>query len=237
MSNPWIFYIIIGVTVIQWVFGKLQEQAAQKRAQQRLGQRPGSPPTTLPKRPVSSASPTITQRELQARRQAQLRALRQRQARLTQRQTPSRAPQTPTVLPRPSTAPTRSSPPVRPPRPAAAPPARRAARAPLHSSSRPLPSRVSRRPDMPQATKRPAAGRQQTKQGERSLHVIRQAHKRAAETFEKDLSEPTTVAKRTGRQPSASLVSAIPLTRADWRRAIIASEILGKPMALRPIES
>ncbi len=242
MTGSWLIWLIIGITVIQWIYGKAQEQAELNRAKR---ERERARDTSLRTgRGVDlnhgSKPGQMSESDLQARRQAQLKVLRERQAQ-QQRQAPQRSipprsvptsqPQAPPParrIPSPQPAPPRTS--QAPARPQQLP------SAPTRPSSSPLPGRaspspVSRSQQLPSAAKppservraalqsKPAPARASAPPASRPLGTLATI---ASERREQSLAEPA---------PS----DLVPRSLSDWRRAIIASEILAPPMSVREI--
>lgn len=220
MNGSWIFWIIVGATALQWVYGKIQEQSEvnkvkkqRERARQvslRTGPTPTAPTTQ------QSGPTTLTQTELQARRKAQLKALRDRQARAPrsapQRPAPSAtaAPARPTPRPQPRPAPRTSRP---------APPVGRAAS-------------MTARIEAADAERRRQAHARQRAERERRVARARSAPGAAAsKEIHIGRLEHTHEARRAARPDDAA--SLRPRTREEWRRAIIAAEILAQPVSMR----
>ncbi|RMH27319.1 MAG: hypothetical protein D6693_05575 [Planctomycetota bacterium] len=207
MNNfNWIFWIIVGATALQWVYGKVQEQtelnkAKKSREQARqasLRTGPATSPTPTQRRGPGRAI-TLTQAELQARRQAQLKALRERQAR------------------------------------AAGPAQPRATHAPRPTTTRPVPPR--RAQPAPQPLRTPVASRTTDTaplRRRRPEEAQRAARKRASSAGTRPSQRPSErspeAAPFAQAGPTASLA---PRSRADWRRAIVAAEILAPPVSMR----
>lgn len=236
-NGRWLIWIIIGGSILQWVFTKVQEQAELNRAKkEREARRVGATGAgdRLEAEPVRRASVGRTSRpsnggladprapgakpnDLQARRQAQLRVLRERQI------------QRPPAFPGPSRVPPARG--AQTPFPSGAQGAGRGGKVPPHRtitiqtptgapSSSP-PRNPARRPVRPGQTpaapsrKQPAASRAPSSQPSTPQQVMEPRTENAASQ---------------GRRHASTL---IPTTHEDWRRAIIASEILAPPVSMR----
>ncbi len=273
-QNGWVFWIIIGATVVQWIFGKLREQAELTRAKQgrekrrvdnlRTGQGGSAGAST-----VSRSAPTITQHDLQARREAQLKALRDRQRALGQSQTAS-TPAPPRTTPRPapsasaqaSSFPTTSSRPVPQQRSLPTPQTSRQAAVAAQRAARAKQIRLNRQRHLQQQqqkqqAKAQAQAAQSSSAGDLRISkpkksrisapkqsriaapkLSRIAAPKQSRISQRALLEqreirPTTTSNLHGERDGGSLA---PRTLDDWRRAIIASEILAPPVSMREME-
>jgi hypothetical protein len=241
-----VIVVMVGLSALSWLFQKLSEQAqkkkqldqTQKREQERL--RTGRDPSQAP----GGSPQTTRQQELAARRQAQLEELRRRQqdrlARQGQAGPGQQGPPSPVVfIPGSSgpivVTPRQSAPPSRPmPRPQ---PQQRPQRLPQpqqRQQPRPVPTRPQ--PSRPTPTPRPA---------QRSARAAPEAQPResgnqgelGSESHRLLADRPDVAAARAAADVAwhdARPAADVPKTRADWRRAIIAREILAPPVAMRP---
>lgn len=224
MTGGWLFWIIIGATVLQWVVTKMNEQAALNKAKREREQRRlESLRTGQGLSAQTSISPTSAApqgADIQARRQAQLRALRERQQQWAQR---TGAPPTQQQ----QQAPTRRA--QRAPRP----------QAPQGPRTTPLPSQSQH---AQQAHARQLQQQQRLAQ-QRAEQERRLAAQRAAEQARTVSAGPSLVSIPERVTPVAEPHTAArpaklgrPQSREEWRRAIIAAEILAPPVSLRPVE-
>ncbi len=228
----WVLLVFIGLSFLQWMIRKSQEQAAINRKRQeamrkreeqlRTGRDPDDEQQkSRPAQPTpASAEAAARQARLRELRQKQLEELRLRNARNRAGSTPAnvevRAPQR-TAQPQPSTARGRPTPPTVARPTATTPPAR---------TPRPAPDRSAPRPrhasqQAPELKKRPAAP--QTKTPLRDTTTAR-AFPQATEPV---APPPTPIAAPSHRPIGPAL------TPEDWRRAIVLSEVLAPPMSMR----
>ncbi len=236
-NNNWmqILFIVLvfGGGAIQWVWRKLGEQRAIRQAKAEVERsqterlRTGRT-TAAPQAQAKTAS--VDLESIAARRQRQLEELRRRQ----------QAAKRPTgaAPPRPQPRPTQASPSQ------ARPQSRPGIQAPKVPVQRPHPGQqqaeavrtkakssidVSDIDGLPEKQFKELATTLERHQGEHELSEF-------AERFHKERREDTAEAGRVASARALAFKSDVPLTRAEWRRAIIASEILAKPVSLRPPE-
>lgn len=208
------FLIVFGFSFLSWVFRKLQEQAAKKKARDAVERRKLeslrtgrtiSEPVAVPTDPAEAA------RQEAAKRRAQIEELRRRQQeRVRQQAAAKTAP--PTA--RPSTPP-RDRPVARPLPPIVKIPG---STGPTVPQTRPLPTPKPARP----APKRPVAKRPEPKPEPRRIAAPLTTQQPAPTA-----PAPAGPAGVSGAQPDR------PRTPADWRRAIIMNEILSPPVSVR----
>jgi len=226
MNNNWmqlIFVILVfGGGALQWVLRKLGEQAAQRKAQQGVARqrtevlRTGRA-STQSATSTAQAQPDVDLDSIAARRQRQLEELRRRQ------QAARRPTNTPQARPRPP----------QPPQQARSQQAGKS-----RQTAADLPSAVNRKAN--------TSGKQTT------LHALehattrpQKAHSHSADTGSEVLSDKLAresrqeAAKKEAKRKVEHASSAhglVPRTAKEWRRAIIASEILAKPLSERSAE-
>lgn len=256
--------LIVGSSLLSWIFKKVQEQRARKQITDeierrkiellRTGRDPGAEMDRVARDPnaINPVPPPIDpeverREELARRRREQVEELRRRAA---QRQ---QGPNAPTPMQ------TRGPAPAQVQRPTAAPgvqrevviqlPGGRVLRIPAPAEA-PVESRPEQRPSTPRPPRQPSK-KPATKQ------VSRQANKptssRAAGALaasgDADTGESTTQRlietqaaaaydlpndrARTPVGQVAPVIAGAPMTPEQWRRALIASELLSKPMSLR----
>lgn len=242
MTGGWLIWVIIGITVIQWIYGKAQEQAELNRAKRERERARDAALRTGRGADVSNSPKPgqMSESELQARRQAQLKVLRERQAQ-QQRQAPTRSvpprsvptprpaspsPQPTRRIPPPQPAPTRTGPtPARPPqRPSA----------PARPSSAPLPGRAAPSP-VARSQQQPSAAKPPAERVRAALQSQPTAARTSAPKASRPLGTLATIASERREQSLAAPASSdlVPRTNSDWRRAIVASEILAPPVSMR----
>ncbi len=226
-NQGWIVFVFLGISAISWVFGKMKEKAeaeeAQKRArlhQQRLERIAAS--GEAPASEAQAPTPTTKQQQILARKQqlAQLRqerlaALRaemaarqqkqQQQSRPAQARTAAR--EMPSAKRQPSQ---RATPPTAPSRTV-----NRPANKPMPSAA-PRQQKPARNLSTPKRT-----GLAQQPHPQRDVEH-RTVHRLVADA-ETPIAEP--------RQERGGIFSKY--TREDWRKAIIAAEVLGPPVSMR----
>ncbi len=211
--------IIVGFSVISWIYRQLKEQANKKKARdlieerQREMLRTGRDPGAVAMQ-AESAEEDRRRQEIAARREAQLAELRRR-AQMRQQQGAGAAP--PVAAPTP------------PPVPQTL--------APTHAtaSGRTLSSRGSMGPPPAQRVEQrpvyPApAPRQQARPVQKPVRA------KPTPRPQVRVEEPEETHRLVADEPAArkvAVVSAAPRTPEEWRRAIIANEILSPPLAVR----
>ncbi len=232
LVNLLVFALVIGAPALSWIVGKMKEAAEMKRlrdvSRRRMDEqlRTGraaedADPEAAPTPTAQPAKPARTASDLQAlaqRRQAQLRALRQRQAGAPAPAAP------PTVRARP--VPTQAAP---------TSPAGSGHTVPVRpiTMARPVPSARTQTPQRTVTSARPTARRVPAQQQpvdprdaqQEALKAQYLKHRmthRAADATAAAAAAATAVSKR----------MAIP-GRAELRRAIILNELLSPPVALR----
>lgn len=229
-TSTWIFWIIVGVTILQVVFGKMREQAEVNRARKEREMRRQQALRTgegLGRQDESMDRPTVqvqATQDLQARRQAQLRALRERQQqRMKQQQ--NRGPSRPTAGQRPAQTSTPQRSPARPapPQTPAQTPAQKAARQRQMLIQR----EQQRRADEQRAEQEGRAAQRARQEAERTREKLR------AQAAIKKQSLGTIEIQPADSVALAEGIPDVPRTRDDWRRAIIAAEILSRPVSVR----
>lgn len=189
-----VIVIAVGFSAISWIFKKLQEQAAKKRVRDMQSERElevlrtGRDPSTgaAPGQAAGESEQQRRQREIAARREAQLAELRRRAAARTS------PPPTERPIERiPGTSGPTVPQPVR--------------RAPERTKPRPAPSKPAAR--APQQSRRPQV-----------VEIEEPVHRTVPDM-----------------PPVSSPVVQVPTPRTaeEWRRAIIASEIMSPPLAAR----
>ncbi len=229
-SNFWIILIVVSMSFLSWLFGKIREQREIARIRQvRARQREESLRTGRGIQADSSRQPTgaqtprpgASQQERMQARQAQLKALREQQLERMRRQAQVRktTPKQPQKTPGPAQAGPRPAPSIRPAS-APQPRARRTRQTAPAQRRQPAPSRAAE-----QVRAVEMRLREEEKKAER-------ARKRRLELAKKS-APPITAQGSAG----VALSTAAPLTTEDWRRAIIMSEILAGPVSLREGES
>jgi hypothetical protein len=238
------FLIVVGFSVLSWVLRKLQEQAAKKKVQDeiekrelellRTGRAPSTPATTQATTPpaasaTTTAPPTTAQTDVE-RRIEDLRRRREAMARRRAEGVPTpNAPPTGPVQARPPAAPAPrterpvvfvpgSSGPIVPPRPRATPPV-----APSQPRAAPVPPKAKRPTREEQRETKPAprvAGR-----GTLAERLERRdAAQAAAKPVQPAAGQPVAA------QPADT---SSPMTPTQWRRAIVARELLAPPISVR----
>lgn len=238
MNNNWPqligLVLIVGFSVISWLYRKLNEQAAKKRAKDmieerqremlRTGRDPGDLSVNIPANvPMPDTTQTQRQREISARREAQLTELRRR-AQMRQQDTATRAPSSP---------PTASPPPIRSIPGSSGPtvPQRRTAfQQPRTGPQGQMSQRpISQERARPQSQSEPRPQRQSRPVKAKTRPVLPPATIEEEETTHRLVPEEVTSIRRVSPVVSA----AAPQTPEEWRRAIIANEILSPPIAMR----
>jgi hypothetical protein len=238
--------VVFGGSFLSWMAKKLSEKAEQKRRQDALERRQAEALRTG--RPVPEAAPaaapeTDRQRELAARRQAQLQELRRRQQERARKGAATGRPAGPT----PPAMPQRPQAGVRAPRgpaPGSPIPQRRTGRGEDRGAPPPLvvipgssgPIVVGRVPSPRSPAPAPASRPQRAVQrrgvqraaAPPSLESVRPAPQRFTE-----LSEAAPALQTQVVSPPSPVISGVPRSPQDWRRAILAREILSPPLALR----
>jgi len=230
-----VLILIFGFSAISWIFRKLSEQAAKKRAQELLEQRRLEALRTgrsAPEAVAAADDPEARAREQAARRRAQIEELRRRQQERVRAKAQARV-----GSPVPSSAPPTGRPPAMPPRP----------RAPIGripgSSGPTVPQRSTRTTEI----KTIAVPRSQRtsdapvrKQPAPAGPVRRGPDARAAEPHRiaQSLNDSQTSAQPPETGTTRALTSSLasidrPKDPAQWRRVIILNEILSPPMGLR----
>jgi hypothetical protein len=239
------FLLVVSGSFLSWLFKQLQAKAEQKRRMDAAESRkieslrtgrgleasaPAAPPSTSgPTAGPRAGPPADRQRELAARRQAQLQELRRRQLERAQgAPAPGRPPeprrQTPLIIIPGSTGPIVVE---RKAAPRPAPPAPPERRQPPREAPRHPATVAAPRAAQPERPKRQRGARQ------RAQPAPSQAIDREQFTHISQAAPPLEVSR--GGTPSPVTPGA-PRTAEDWRRAIMAREILGRPLAERPID-
>lgn len=237
MNNNWPqligLVLIVGFSVISWLYRKLNEQAAKKRAKDmmeerqremlRTGRDPGDLSVNIPANvPMPDTSQTQRQRETSARREAQLAELRRR-AQMRQRGAPTAPNAPPTAPPPPIRSIPGSSGPTVPQRRTAFQQPRTGPQGQM--SQRPISQERAR----PQSQSEPRPQRQSRPVKAKPRPILPPAPIEEEETTHRLVPEEITSTRRVSPVVSA----AAPQTPEEWRRAIIANEILSPPMAMR----
>jgi hypothetical protein len=238
-----VFLIILGGSFISWLFKQLAAKAEQKRRMDAAERRRLEALRTgrgLDEADLAAAAPAEVpsaaadrQRELAARRQAQLQELRRRQLERARQggQPPGQRPspstgeptrQTPLVIIPGSTGPIVVERPGPPPRRSPQPPGPYR-EAPRHPATVSAPPRPQARPEP--RPKRDKASRQRQQPAPPPAAIEREKFIHISEA-----APQMEVARSPG--PAVAVVVA-PRTPEDWRRAILAREILGRPLAER----
>lgn len=235
MTGGWLIWVIIGITVIQWIYGKAQEQAELNRAKRERERARETALRTGRGVDITEASRSggVSESDLQARRQAQLKVLRERQA---QQQRTSLPPPTRTAPQRtPAPTPPRPTPqrtaPVR-----GAPGTVRRTPAPSQPGRTPTPrAPAPRAPSPPRPTPSPAQRYVEPARRESIARTMAAASAAAAAKPKRTLGSLSMQPSEPIAPGDESSFSAVPRSRADWRRAIVASEILAQPVSMREV--
>lgn len=199
--------IVLGMSGLSALFRKLQEKAAQKRAQEERERRESERLRTG----RTAAAPVPSPQDLQAeRRRAQLEELRRRAAERARRQAPQPTARTDRVVIQ------------------------------VPGSSGPIV--VSRAPKLPVPARVPVPQRSRPQKTARAGERARPAQSAKRRPRPEPVPEPIEEAPARGlAQPTRpielltppSVHDAVPRTAADWRRAMIMSEIFGHPVSMR----
>jgi hypothetical protein len=264
-SQQWVqlivFLIILAGSGLSWVFKQLQAKAELKRrmdaAERRKLEALRTGRDVGAEQPVpGESSVTDRQRELAARRQAQLQELRRRQMERARAQT-SGSPRPP-GSPRPAGEPTRQTPLViipgstgpivverTAPREMARPPARPERTAPreiprpvARPEARESPREAPRHPasisSTRQAPQPPKGGRgKRGKAGQPAPRPVPAPSQSITRDRFTELSETAPAMQVSKVTADSPVMLGVPLTPEDWRRAIMAREILARPLSVR----
>lgn len=221
--------IIVGFSVISWLYRQLKEQSEKKRAKDmmverqremlRTGRDPGEQQTQMG--PVGSEEDQ-RRREIATRREAQLAELRRR-AQMRQQQG-DRPIAPPPILSGPATTSSPSPPPV---------PRTRPMSAPLGSSGTTVPQRASMGPT-PAPPARPSRTPVRPPQRAKPVKQFKIAKAPAPPPeIEGESSTHRLVLEEASPRRTAVVIMGTPSTPEEWRRAIIVNEILAPPLSMR----
>jgi hypothetical protein len=235
------FLIIVGFSVLSWVLRKIQEQAAKKKAQEAIERRElellrtgraevATAPTNVPSPSAASAPPSQSEvdrriEELRRRREAMARRRAEEGGRVMAPPTSA-----PPVAPRPA-------PPERPsvfvPGGAEGPifvPRQRTDASTIARPATPIPAPTVARTQQEQRAEQPKRGKTASRNAGRG--------NLAATLQKRDEAQAVKTAETAPPLPPAIIRSsdAIPRSGAEWRRALIAREVLAPPLGLRTID-
>ncbi|MEX2219581.1 MAG: hypothetical protein WD749_12580 [Phycisphaerales bacterium] len=224
--------IVIGFSILTWVLKKLQEQNARKKVQEeierrelehlRTGHAPAPSHHAAPATHEVPRSETETDRRLEELRRRREALARRRAEEAGARQPGPREPIPASVVLRPPPAPIQN----RPAQPIIFIPG--SSGPIIVQRSTPATPPAEARPD------RPGRQRSRSKRTAQKAQPQVQPQNRQGTLRERMADAETAPLPLTHVAHSAPSAEGMPLTPADWRRAIVAREIFARPVALRP---